>query len=204
MSALSLLMNLAERGCRVTAEGDGLRVVPTSLLTDADRAAIRAAKPAIVELLASGALAIDNPDCPGSPAWRAAAAPLVDAACALGGWLDLSSSPTEDGADTLLVVGFTWRASPPERRAAALAIAAERWRVVEFLRWQLGITLAGGPAGIETCTVDLAITPPTPAERIGPHGAYQPATDRSGAIPAGDATDEDALEDASAQETRDD
>lgn len=204
MSALSLLVDLAERGCRVTVEGDGLRVVPASALTDGDRAAIRAAKPALVELLSSGSIAFGDPDCLGSPAWRAAAALLVEAVHALDGWLDLSSSPTEDGADTLLVVGFTWRASPPERRAAALAIAAERWRVVEFLRWQLGITLAGGPAGIETCTVDLAITPPTPAERIGPHGAYQPATDRSGAIPAGDATDEDALEDASAQETRDD
>ncbi|MFN8533880.1 MAG: hypothetical protein U0556_10055 [Dehalococcoidia bacterium] len=187
MSALSLLMDLAERGCRVTAEGDALRVVPTSLLTDADRAAIRAAKPAIVELLAAGALALDDPACVGSPAWRAAAAPLVDAVHALDGWLDLSSSPNEDGADTLLVVGFNWRASPPERRAAALAIAADRWRVVEFLRWQLGIRLDGGPAGIETCTVDLAITPPTPAERIGRHGTYQMAT-----TAAGDAVDEDA------------
>lgn len=195
MSALSLLMNLAERGCRVTVEGDGLRVVPTSLLTDADRAAIRAAKPAIVELLASGALAIDNPDCPGSPAWRAAAAPLVDAVLALGGWIDLSSAPTEQGADTLLAVCFGWRASPPERRAAAQAIAAERWRVVEYLRWQLGVRLAGGLAGVETCAVDLVITPPEGADRAGPHGVYQSA----GA--AGEASEGD--EDAPAMDERD-
>jgi len=51
LAALRLAWDLEDRGCSVTVEaGDVLRVGPRDRLTDADRAAIKTWKPALIEL----------------------------------------------------------------------------------------------------------------------------------------------------------
>ncbi|HWQ35420.1 MAG TPA: hypothetical protein VNQ79_21415 [Blastocatellia bacterium] len=51
MSATTLIDDLRQRGFALTPEGNGIRITPASALTDADRAAIRAHKAALLELL---------------------------------------------------------------------------------------------------------------------------------------------------------
>jgi TubC N-terminal docking domain len=57
MEPATLLSDLTRRGCRLRAEGGRLLVTPLSpgSLTDADRAALRAHKPALLALLSAPA-----------------------------------------------------------------------------------------------------------------------------------------------------
>jgi hypothetical protein len=55
MNAQSLLENLQKRGAALQINGAVVRVSPSSILTDDDRALIRAFKPALLELLLSEA-----------------------------------------------------------------------------------------------------------------------------------------------------
>lgn len=52
MHAVELIENLGRRGIRLIADGDGIIVEPSRLLTDTDRAAIRAHKAELMALLA--------------------------------------------------------------------------------------------------------------------------------------------------------
>jgi hypothetical protein len=54
MTAPELLADLARQGFTLTREGDGIRVLPASRLTEADRRAIREHKPELLALLAAG------------------------------------------------------------------------------------------------------------------------------------------------------
>src|SRR4051812_37910860 len=56
MSPTELVSTLRRRGAILTAEGDGVRVRPGRVLTDEIRAAVRAAKPAILAILRSGVI----------------------------------------------------------------------------------------------------------------------------------------------------
>lgn len=62
MGARDLLADLNGAGLTVTAEGDRLVIRPASKLTDDMRAALRAAKPALLRLLAGGAPAPTIPE----------------------------------------------------------------------------------------------------------------------------------------------
>jgi hypothetical protein len=54
MTSHTLLADLARRGIAVTAAGTKLRVVPAGRLAEADRAALRQHKPALLALLSTG------------------------------------------------------------------------------------------------------------------------------------------------------
>jgi hypothetical protein len=55
MNAQALLENLQARGAALQINGAGVRVSPSCILTDDDRALIREFKPALLELLSSEA-----------------------------------------------------------------------------------------------------------------------------------------------------
>jgi TubC N-terminal docking domain len=56
MTAESVLLDLSRRGIKLIPDGDALLVQPASRITDSDRAAIRAAKSELLELLAAASL----------------------------------------------------------------------------------------------------------------------------------------------------
>jgi hypothetical protein len=53
MTAESVLQDLSRRGIELIPDGDAILVRPASLITDSDRAAIRAAKSELLKLLAA-------------------------------------------------------------------------------------------------------------------------------------------------------
>jgi TubC N-terminal docking domain len=62
MTPTALLADLARRGITVTAAGAQLRVVPAGRLAEADRAALRQHKPALLALLSAGTATEDRSD----------------------------------------------------------------------------------------------------------------------------------------------
>jgi len=80
MDAHQLLTDFQARGIRLTPEGDKLAVEPASRLSDADRAAIRAAKSELLKLLAAPAVSDSEED-------------AIDRAARFDGWLPPSEVP---------------------------------------------------------------------------------------------------------------
>jgi hypothetical protein len=62
MTPTALLADLERRGITVTAAGAQLRVVPGGRLAEADRAALRQHKPALLALLSAGTATEDRSD----------------------------------------------------------------------------------------------------------------------------------------------
>jgi hypothetical protein len=138
MNAQALLENLQARGAALQINGAVVRVSPSSILTDDDRALIRELKPALLELLSSNA--------------EAQAPALIEDAASLGTpWKPLSAgNPMEAAAPLVLVVPAVL--TPRVLLAAARRID-KRLVLTTAERFELGVKLACLDCGIslESC-----------------------------------------------------